>query len=61
MIFGEKLPIPKIVATGGQSNRKSTLVKVLLGFRFIVRKVETGTRHSLIIQMIYDPITREPR
>ena len=29
--FGEKLPIPEIVAIGGQSDGKSSLLEALLG------------------------------
>ncbi|CDY50514.1 BnaC06g10080D [Brassica napus] len=49
--FGEKLPIPEIVAIGGQSDGKSSLLEALLGFRFNVREVEMGTRRPLILQM----------
>ncbi|KAJ7948663.1 Dynamin related protein 5A [Quillaja saponaria] len=59
--FGEKLPIPEIVAIGGQSDGKSSLLEALLGFRFNVREVEMGTRRPLILQMIHDPIALEPR
>ncbi|KAM7277538.1 hypothetical protein ACFE04_004672 [Oxalis oulophora] len=59
--FGEKLPIPEIVALGGQSDGKSSLLEALLGFRFNVREVEMGTRRPLILQMIHDPTALEPR
>ena len=42
--FGETLPIPEIVAIGGQSDGKSSLLEAFLGFRFNVREVEMGTR-----------------
>ncbi|XP_017244461.1 dynamin-related protein 5A isoform X1 [Daucus carota subsp. sativus] len=59
--FGEKLPIPEIVAIGGQSDGKSSLLEALLGFRFNVREVEMGTRRPLILQMIHDSTALEPR
>ncbi|KAI3466105.1 hypothetical protein Pfo_022768 [Paulownia fortunei] len=59
--FGEKLPIPEIVAIGGQSDGKSSLLEALLGFRFNVREVEMGTRRPLILQMVHDPTAIEPR
>ncbi|XP_060189949.1 dynamin-related protein 5A [Lycium barbarum] len=59
--FGEKLPIPEIVAIGGQSDGKSSLLEALLGFRFNVREVEMGTRRPLIMQMVHDPTALEPR
>lgn len=59
--FGEKLPIPEIVAIGGQSDGKSTLLEALLGFRFNVREVEMGTRRPLVLQMIHDSTALEPR
>ncbi|XP_050220258.1 dynamin-related protein 5A [Mercurialis annua] len=59
--FGEKLPIPEIVAVGGQSDGKSSLLEALLGFRFNVREVEMGTRRPLILQMVHDPTALEPR
>lgn len=59
--FGEKLPIPEIVAIGGQSDGKSSLLEALLGFRFNVREVEMGTRRPLILQMVHDPTAVEPR
>lgn len=59
--FGEKLPIPEIVALGGQSDGKSSLLEALLGFRFNVREVEMGTRCPLILQMVHDPSALEPR
>lgn len=59
--FGEKLPIPEIVAVGGQSDGKSSLLEALLGFRFNVREVEMGTRRPLMLQMIHDPNALEPR
>ncbi|KAG6480835.1 dynamin-related protein 5A-like [Zingiber officinale] len=59
--FGEKLPIPEIVALGGQSDGKSSLLEALLGFRFNVREVEMGTRRPLVLQMVHDPSALEPR
>ncbi|KAI0491571.1 hypothetical protein KFK09_025831 [Dendrobium nobile] len=59
--FGEKLPIPEIVAVGGQSDGKSSLLEALLGFRFNVREVEMGTRRPLVLQMVHDPSSLEPR
>lgn len=59
--FGEKLPIPEIVAVGGQSDGKSSLLEALLGFRFNIREVEMGTRRPLMLQMIHDPDALEPR
>ncbi|KAF5728300.1 dynamin-related protein 5A isoform X1 [Tripterygium wilfordii] len=59
--FGEKLPIPEIVALGGQSDGKSSLLEAFLGFRFNVREVEMGTRRPLILQMVHDPTALEPR
>ncbi|XP_059662659.1 dynamin-related protein 5A [Cornus florida] len=59
--FGEKLPIPEIVALGGQSDGKSSLLEALLGFRFNIREVEMGTRRPLILQMVHDPTALEPR
>ncbi|KAL8171912.1 LOW QUALITY PROTEIN: hypothetical protein V2J09_023716 [Rumex salicifolius] len=59
--FGEKLPIPEIVALGGQSDGKSSLLEALLGFRFNVREVEMGTRRPLILQMVHDLTASEPR
>lgn len=59
--FGEKLPIPEIVALGGQSDGKSSLLEALLGFRFNVREVEMGTRRPLILQMVHDHTAVEPR
>lgn len=59
--FGEKLPIPEIVAIGGQSDGKSSLLEALLGFRFNVREVEMGTRRPLILQMVHDSSAFEPR
>ncbi len=35
--FGESLPIPEIVAIGGQSDGKSSLLSAFLGFQFTVR------------------------
>ncbi|PPD94229.1 hypothetical protein GOBAR_DD08741 [Gossypium barbadense] len=61
MAFGEKLSIPEIVAIGGQSDGKSSLLEALLGFRFNVREIEMGTRRSLILQMVHDPSTLKPR
>ncbi|XP_073027825.1 LOW QUALITY PROTEIN: dynamin-related protein 5A [Primulina eburnea] len=59
--FGEKIPIPEIVALGGQSDGKSSLLEALLGFRFNVREVEMGTRRPLILQMVHDSTALEPR
>lgn len=59
--FGEKLPIPEIVALGGQSDGKSSLLEALLGFRFNVREVEMGTRRPLILQMVHDSNALDPR
>ena len=41
LLAGEALPIPEIVAVGGQSDGKSTLLEALLGFRFNVREVRS--------------------
>ncbi|GBF90887.1 hypothetical protein Rsub_03742 [Raphidocelis subcapitata] len=61
--FGEScsLPIPEIVAIGGQSDGKSSLLEAFLGFRFNVREVEMGTRRPLIVQMVHDPAALQPR
>ena len=59
--FGETLPIPEIVAIGGQSDGKSSLLEAFLGFRFNVREVEMGTRRPLIVQMVHDPEAEAPR
>uniref|UniRef100_A0A2N9F5P2 Dynamin-type G domain-containing protein n=1 Tax=Fagus sylvatica TaxID=28930 RepID=A0A2N9F5P2_FAGSY len=59
--FGEKVAIPEIVALGGQSDGKSSLLEALLGFRFNVREVEMGTRRPLILQMVHDPTALDPR
>ncbi|KAL4853400.1 Dynamin-related protein 5A [Chlorella vulgaris] len=59
--FGEQLPIPEIVAIGGQSDGKSSLLEAFLGFRFNVKEVEMGTRRPLIVQMVHDPSALEPR
>ncbi|CAO2833390.1 unnamed protein product [Amaranthus hypochondriacus] len=59
--FGENLPIPEIVAIGGQSDGKSSLLEALLGFRFNVREVEMGTRRPLILQMVHDSSALEPQ
>ncbi|KAL2611519.1 hypothetical protein R1flu_023211 [Riccia fluitans] len=59
--FGENMPIPEIVAVGGQSDGKSSLLEALLGFRFNVREVEMGTRRPLMLQMIHDATALEPR
>ncbi|KAL6769118.1 hypothetical protein ACKKBF_B17545 [Auxenochlorella protothecoides x Auxenochlorella symbiontica] len=59
--FGESLPIPEIVAIGGQSDGKSSLLEAFLGFRFNVREVEMGTRRPLIVQMVHDSTAEEPR
>eukprot|EP00877_Chromochloris_zofingiensis_P001237 jgi/Chrzof1/11113/Cz05g24080.t1 len=61
--FGDScsLPIPEIVAIGGQSDGKSSLMEAFLGFRFNVREVEMGTRRPLIVQMVHDASAAEPR
>ena len=59
--LGEKLPIPEIVAVGGQSDGKSSLLEALLGFRFNLREVEMGTRRPLVLQMVHDPTAHDPR
>ncbi|CAM6098893.1 unnamed protein product [Calypogeia fissa] len=59
--FGESVPIPEIVAVGGQSDGKSSLLEALLGFRFNIREVEMGTRRPLMLQMIHDASAPEPR
>jgi len=59
--FGEKLTIPEIVALGGQSDGKNSLLEAILGSRFNVREVEMGSRRPLILQMVYDPSALEPR
>ncbi|KAE8782635.1 dynamin-related protein 5A [Hordeum vulgare] len=59
--FGEKLPIPEIVAIGGQSDGKSSLLEALLGFRFNVHEVEMGTRRALVLQMVHDPTALDSR
>ncbi|KAI7746674.1 hypothetical protein M8C21_018286, partial [Ambrosia artemisiifolia] len=59
--FGEKLPIPEIVALGGQSDGKSSLLEALLGFQFNVREVEMGTCRPLVLQMVHDPSALDPR
>eukprot|EP00210_Caulerpa_lentillifera_P005392 g5154.t1 len=59
--FGENLPIPEIVAVGGRSDGKSSLLEAFLGFRFNIREVEIGTRRPLIAQMIHDPTALQPR
>ncbi|KXZ53084.1 hypothetical protein GPECTOR_8g76 [Gonium pectorale] len=59
--MGESLAIPEIVAIGGQSDGKSSLLEAFLGFRFNVREVEMGTRRPLIVQMVHDPTAAEPR
>jgi hypothetical protein len=59
--YGEKLPIPEIVAIGGQSDGKSSLLEAFLGFRFNVREVEMGTRRPLMLQMVHNPEATEPR
>ena len=43
---GENFFLPEIVAVGGQSDGKSSLLEAFLGFRFNVREVEMGTRRS---------------
>jgi len=59
--LGEKLPIPEIVAVGGQSDGKSSLLEALLGFWFNLREVEMGTRRPLVLQMVHDPTAHDPR
>eukprot|EP00958_Prasinococcus_capsulatus_P011091 scaffold1085_cov407-Prasinococcus_capsulatus_cf.AAC.97 len=59
--WGENLEIPEIVAIGGQSDGKSTLLEALLGFRFNVRDVEMGTRRPLVLQMKTCEEAEEPR
>jgi len=59
--FSETMSIPEIVAVGGQSDGKSSLLEALLGFRFNVREVEMGTRRPLILQMVHDASALEPR
>ncbi len=49
----------QIVAIGGQSDGKSSLLEAFLGFRFNIREVEMGTRRPLICQMVHDK-TGEP-
>eukprot|EP00798_Chlamydomonas_sp_ICE-L_P023671 gene23671-9206_t len=48
--IGENFPIPEIVAIGGQSDGKSSLLEAFLGFRFNVREVVMGTRRPLIFR-----------
>jgi Dynamin family len=59
--FGESLGVPEIVAIGGQSDGKSSLMEAFLGFRFNVREVEMGTRRPLIVQMVHDPEAEAPK
>lgn len=59
--FGESLPIPEIVAIGGQSDGKSSLMEAFLGFRFNICSSEMGTRRPLIVQMLHDAAATEPR
>eukprot|EP00887_Chlorella_sp_A99_P005155 scaffold40.g5155.t1 len=59
--FGEQLPIPELVAIGGQSDGKSSLLEAFTGFRFNLKEVEMGTRRPLIVQMVHDPGALEPR
>lgn len=59
--FGESLEIPEIVAIGGQSDGKSSLLEAFLGFRFNITMSEMGTRRPLIVQMVHDPTAKEPR
>ncbi|PRW39278.1 dynamin-related GTPase isoform A [Chlorella sorokiniana] len=59
--FGETLNIPEIVAIGGQSDGKSSLLEAFLGFRFNITSSEMGTRRPLIVQMVHDPSALEPR
>ncbi|KAK9789025.1 hypothetical protein WJX73_002091 [Symbiochloris irregularis] len=53
--FDESFYIPEIVAIGGQSDGKSSLLEAFLGFKFNVREVEMGTRRPLIVQMFHNP------
>lgn len=56
------MPEPaEIVAVGGQSDGKSSLLEALLGFRFNVRETEMGTRRPLLVQMSHDPEATVPR
>ena len=48
---GTALPIPELVAVGGQSDGKSSLLEALLGFKFNVVASEIGTRRPLIVRM----------
>lgn len=59
--FGESLGVPEIVAIGGQSDGKSSLMEAFLGFRFNVREVEMGTRRPLIVQMVHDASAESPK
>ncbi|KAF6257921.1 P-loop containing nucleoside triphosphate hydrolase protein [Scenedesmus sp. NREL 46B-D3] len=61
--FGDScnLPIPEIVAIGGQSDGKSSLMEAFLGFKFQLVQSEMGTRRPLIVQMVHDPTAQEPR
>lgn len=59
--FGESLGVPEIVAIGGQSDGKSSLMEAFLGFRFNVREVEMGTRRPLIVQMVHEATAEAPR
>ncbi|WIA29612.1 hypothetical protein OEZ86_012099 [Tetradesmus obliquus] len=61
--FGDScnLPIPEIVAIGGQSDGKSSLMEAFLGFKFQLVQSEMGTRRPLIVQMVHDPAALEPR
>lgn len=61
MAFGENIALPEIVAIGGQSDGKSSLLEAFLGFRFNLTATEMGTRRPLIVQMVHDPTALEPR
>ena len=50
----------QIVAIGGQSDGKSSLLEAFLGFRFNIREVEMGTRRPLICQMVHDKTGEQP-
>ena len=47
MAFGEKLPIPEIVAIGGQSDGKSSLLEALLGKSFCPDVEEAVNRNRM--------------
>ena len=58
--FGESLPVPEIVAIGGQSDGKSSLLEAFLGFKFNLTNSEIGTRRPLIVQIRHSPGAIEP-